>query len=319
MKRIFLILLLLSSTITNVYARNLFINGETIAINLSYKGVLITDTYIVNTDGTPYHMGNYFKENDLIIAINGKVVNCIEDVSDYLKDDTQPTFTIIRDNKEINITINNQMNYSKIPLGLHLKDSVSGIGTITYYDPNTHMYGSLGHSLVKNDQFIKQNKGNIYDVDIYKISRSSQGMVGEKIADTSNLQYLGNVIVANGYGVYGRYNNIPLNAMEVAVGVKNSVHEGEAYILTQIDNNDAKLYKIIIEKVELKTPNNIKGLQFKIVDSELIEKCGGIVQGMSGSPILQDGKIIGAVTHVVVKEPTRGYGIFIENMLEAAE
>lgn len=316
MKRIFYSLLLICQLIVSIYAGNVYISGDTIAISLSYDGVLITDTYIVNTDGTAYHMGDYFQQNDIIVAINGITVSNIEELNDYLSQSDLAEFTVIRNNKIILVTVDADINPSTITNGLHLRDKVSGIGTITYFDPATRSFGSLGHSLVTNDSVVKNNGGSIYDVDIYKISHSSKGIIGEKIADTSHLEYMGEVSVSNKYGVYGKYIKIPETALQIEVGEREEVHEGEAFIYTQLDNDNAKLYKIYIDRIEKQQSIDIKGFHFKIVDEELIAKTGGIVQGMSGSPIIQDGKLIGACTHVVVNNPIEGYGIYIEFMLQ---
>lgn len=319
MKRIFLMLILLFELATPIYARKVYINGETIAISLNYDGVVIGDTYILNTNGTPYVMSKFFNKDDVIIGVDGVLIHSIEELKQVLVESDEPTFEVIRNGEKIQVSINGDIDYSQISNGLYLKDRVSGIGTITYFDPNTNMFGALGHALVNNTEFIEQNSGVIYSTDIFKISKSSEGVVGEKIADTSTLIYLGDVTKANEYGVYGVFQYLPDDVYLIDTASKEEVHVGNAQILTQLDNNSAVLYDIYIEEVKNQRNIDIKGLKFRVTNQELLTKAGGIVQGMSGSPIIQDGKLVGAVTHVLVNDPTRGYGIFIENMLDVAE
>ncbi len=206
-------------------------------------------------------------------------------------------------------------------IGLFVRDSAAGVGTLSFYEPNSHMYGALGHIITDNDtnQPIDCEKGKIVMANVSGIQQGKKGQPGEKIGIfIEEEQLMGDIQKNTKFGIYG-YLNSPLandlysNAIPVAS--MSQVQTGPAEILTVINGQTIERFSIEIQKVNLQDYPEGKGLIIKVTDPKLLDKTGGIVQGMSGSPIIQNGKMIGAVTHVFVHDPTRGYGCFVDWML----
>ena len=205
--------------------------------------------------------------------------------------------------------------------GLCLKDSTSGIGTVTYIDPETGIFGGLGHGIcdAKSGRLVPLSKGIIMDVTINGVNKGKIGAAGE-LKGAFNVKRLGSLISNTDSGVFGVINTDDITPPEgpLPVAKKEEVKEGTAYIWCTLDKGTPCKYKVLITNVDTSC-TGIKNFRVKVVDPNLLSKTGGIVQGMSGSPIIQNGKIIGAVTHVLVNDPTSGYGIFIENMLKTSD
>ena len=207
-----------------------------------------------------------------------------------------------------------------IKTGLYVKDSITGVGTLSFIDPETKIFGALGHEIIEKNsgQILEVKDGKIFNTDVTSIQKSENGNPGEKNARFYTNQVNGSIFENTKQGIFGNYiENIP-NKKLYKVANPSDIKKGEAKILTVLSENDIKEYSINILRIsnnEYKTKN----ILFEITDKNLLETTGGIIQGMSGSPIIQDNYIIGAVTHVVVDDPKKGYGIFITNMLEEAE
>ena len=202
--------------------------------------------------------------------------------------------------------------------GLYVKDGVSGIGTLSYVDPESKIFGALGHEIIIGDTgaLIEVKRGTIFKSSVTSIDKSIKGVPGTKNAKFYSKNVYGNVIKNTNKGIYGIYSDDVTNMETLKVGKFDDIKLGAAYIYTVISDDKIKKYEIDIDD---KKTGSIKNLHFKIVSDELINKTGGIVQGMSGSPIIQNDMIIGAVTHVIVDNPVMGYGILITNMLEEGE
>ena len=203
--------------------------------------------------------------------------------------------------------------------GLYVKDNIMGIGTLTYIDPTTKIFGSLGHEISEKmtKKIFDVNNGSIFSSNIKKIVKSKNGIPGEKIASFNFNDIKGNITKNTITGVYGNYIDAFENNNIYEVAKKDEIKIGDASILTTINGNNIESFKINIIKTLNK--NNNHDILFEIIDPKLLELTNGIVQGMSGSPIIQNNKIIGAVTHVVVDNPIKGYGINIEKMLIEGE
>ena len=204
--------------------------------------------------------------------------------------------------------------------GLYVKDTINGIGTLTFIDPDTKNFGALGHEIIEKNtgQMIEVKDGKIFKSEVEGITKSSNGSPGEKNAKYySNITY-GNIFENTSSGIFGTYNDIP-NKTLYKVGKPDDIKIGKASILTVVKDEQVEEFDINIIKLNKDSSQKVKNILFSITDSKLLETTGGIIQGMSGSPIIQDKMIIGAVTHVIVDDPTKGYGIFITNMLEEAE
>ena len=232
--------------------------------------------------------------------------------------DNKVNMTIRRDNKEINKEFTLENIDGNYKTGLYVKDSITGIGTLSYIDPETKIYGALGHEIIETttNKLIEVKTGSIFKTSITTIDKSVKGMAGTKNAKFyPNINY-GTVTSNTNKGIYGIYKSDISDKKVLEVGKYHDIKAGKAYIRTVINGNKEEDFEIDIDRVN---NNDIKNIHFKITSTELLNKTGGVVQGMSGSPIIQDNKIIGAVTHVIIDNPSTGYGILITNMLEEGE
>ena len=201
-----------------------------------------------------------------------------------------------------------------------VRDSSAGIGTLTFYSPSSQVFAGLGHPVcdVDTGETLPLSSGEIVPAKIYSVNRGVSGTPGE-LRGGFEKGTLGNLTVNGETGIYGTLSNLPTLNDPVPVAMKQQVKSGSAQVLTTIDGTTPKLYDIRIDQVRYNDSSPTRNMVIVITDQELLDKTGGIVQGMSGSPILQDGKLIGAVTHVFVNDPTKGFAIFAENMLKTAE
>ena len=321
MKKNIIILLSIISIIIPInvlaYSNHIIVGGENIGIEVKNEGILIIGFYKIN---------NEYNKNGLIIGdvikkVNNNEVYSINDLTktiEELEKDNKITLTIIRNKEEKNIEFKLIKENGKLKTGLYVKDSISGIGTLTYIDPETKIYGALGHEIVESNTMnkIEVRTGSIFESNITSIDRSTKGNAGTKNANFNYNNTYGTITKNTESGIYGIYDVIP-NKDLIEVANPSEIKLGAAKILTVLENNDVEEFDINILNIENDT--SIKNIYFEITDKKLISKTGGIVQGMSGSPIIQNNKIIGAVTHVIVKEPITGYGIFITTMLEEGE
>jgi len=245
------------------------------------------------------------------------MLNIIENTSD--KDNINVTYR--RGNKEntTNLKIINTDN-NVYKTGLYVKDNITGVGTLTFIDPNTKLFGALGHEIIEKNtgQKLEIINGKIYSSTVTGVTRSDIGKPGEKNAKYDNTKIFGNVFENTSRGIFGNYTDKIPNKKLYQVAKDEEIKTGEATIFTVINGEEVEEFKINILKIN-KESNLSKNILFEVTDKTLLKTTGGIIQGMSGSPIIQDDKIIGAVTHVVVDDPSKGYGIFITKMLKEAE
>ena len=324
-RKIFL-LLLISITLLplNVYAYSDYIiaSGKNIGIELNTTGIIIVGTYDVG-DYSPAKDAK-LQTGDKIIRINDTKVDSIKEMIALIEKDVTTEsikVTYLRGSKEFNTKLNLIKDKDNtLKTGLYVKDCINGVGTLTFIDPNTKLYGALGHEIIEKTtgQRLEIKKGNIYESTVTGIVKSNNGNPGEKNAryDTSNVY--GNIKENTSSGVFGEYTDKIENDNLYKVANANEINIGEASILTVVEDNNVQEFKINILKINDNKKSN-KNILFEIIDENLLDITGGIIQGMSGSPIIQNDYIIGAVTHVVVDDTTKGYGIFITTMLEEAE
>ena len=312
--------LLIIPTYTLAYSDYILAGGENIGIELNSKGVIIVGTYEVNGKNPAKEAGIH--AGDKITKINNKEVSSIEEMLSIVEKTTNKDnidITYLRAGKENKTTLRlTKTNDNIYKTGLYVKDTISGVGTLTYIDPNTKLFGALGHEIIEKNtgQKLEIKDGKIYSSTVTGITRSDIGKPGEKNARYDSSNIFGNVKENTTSGIFGNYTSTLPDKKLYKVAKDNEVKMGDATILTVIDGNIVESFGINILKV---STNEVKNILFEITDSRLLKKTGGIVQGMSGSPIIQDDYIVGAVTHVVVDDPTKGYGIFITKMLEEAE
>ncbi|MBQ6928976.1 MAG: SpoIVB peptidase [Oscillospiraceae bacterium] len=260
------------------------------------------------------------KMGDVILAFNGTQPKTNDDVEDFIiKNADRPIdVTFLRDSKEYSTTLVPVMDSDTgvYRTGMWVRDSSAGVGTMTFYDLAKGMFAGLGHGIKDTDtqQDIRLLSGEIVPVSIMGLIKSKNGETGELKGTFLTDIPMGRVLANSANGVYGTIFMPPAdNVMPVAS--PQEITAGEAYILTTINGTKAKKYDIVIEKVALTSSNQNKNLVIRITDPQLLGLAGGIVQGMSGSPIIQNGKLVGAVTHVFVNQVERGYGVFAQNML----
>lgn len=269
---------------------------------------------------SPWENSNIL-ENDKIIAINNQSINSNQELLEILKENNNEIELTLERNKQIiktkiNIVITKDNEKS---LGLYIKDKIIGIGTLTFIDPINKRFASLGHGIYEKDELVKTNDGLIVSSKIQSIKKAIPGVSGEKRASILN-NNLGQIKLCSETGIYGKIKSVNNFKKDlITTSTQEEVKKGTAYFYTVINNQSIEKYKIEITDVSLQNEYSAKGIKFKVVDTELIKETGGIVQGMSGSPIIQDGKLIGAVSHVNIENPLVGYGIHIEWMLKDIE
>ena len=322
-KSIFLLLLFLFIIPINVFAYSdkIIVGGQNIGISLNSKGVLIVGTYEVN--GTSLAKEAGLKTGDIIEKINGNKISNIEQMATEINKikDEKISLTYLRDNKEKETTLNLYKDENNIyKTGLYVKDSVTGIGTLTFIDPNTKIFGALGHEIQEQTtgKIFEIKDGTIFSSEVTDVVPSSDGSPGEKRAEYDKEDITGEVNENTTQGIFGKYTAEITGGKTYKVAEPNEIKKGNAKILTVLNGTEIKEYEINITQINSEKQKN-KNFVFEITDKELLNKANGIVQGMSGSPIIQGDNIIGAVTHVVIDNPHKGYGIFITNMLEEAE
>lgn len=303
------------------YSDYIIPGGENIGIELNAKGVLIVGTYKINDSSPSVDAG--LKLGDIITKVNGMNTETIDEMVkkiDTSVENDKVHITYLRNGieKQTDLKLYKEDNIYKT--GLYVKDRVIGVGTLTYIDPNSKLFGALGHEIIeKNTGSILEIKdGKIFNSNVTGVEASTDGNPGEKSAKLDMNTVTGTIKENTTQGIFGKYLDQIPNKKLYKVASKKDIKIGEATILTVTNGREIKEYKIRIEKINDSKKKN-KNFVFEVIDEELLNQTGGIIQGMSGSPILQGDYIIGAVTHVVVDHPEKGYGIFITNMLEEAE
>lgn len=318
MKKIMILMMLLIIPI-NVWAYSKYVipGGNTLGITVKNDGIMVIGFYRVQNKINR----NNLKVGDIITKVNDTSVTSIDELVKAIESsvsDNKVNLEILRDNNKINISFELIYTDGTYKTGLYVKDSITGIGTLSYIDPSTKIYGALGHEIADSNsgKLIEVKTGSIYKSYITSIDRSTTGVAGSKNARFYDQEIYGNVVKNTNKGIYGIYSADISSMKTLEVGTYNDIKLDKAYIATVLNGETIKDYEILIDNVN---NNETKNIHFVITDEDLINEAGGIVQGMSGSPIIQNNKIIGAVTHVIVDNPTTGYGILITNMLKEGE
>lgn len=302
------------------YSKNVIPGGESIGIKIESDGLIVVGFYKVNGE---YIASDNIRIGDNITHINNKRVYSINELTNVIDESNTSEIDIklIRNNKEVNTKLRLVEENNLLKTGLYVKDNVVGLGTLTYIDPVTKIWGALGHEILlsETNSRIEVKDGNILMSKVTSINKSRNGHVGSKNANISFNKKIGTINKNTVNGIYGTYTSSLPKKDLIMVADFDEIKKTEAYIYTVTSNNAIKKYKIkILDKYPNKK-NTTKAISFEIVDKDLINKTGGIVQGMSGSPIIQNDKLIGAVTNVLVDNVTLGYGILISTMLETGE
>ncbi len=299
-----------------------YLGGQSIGIELDYEGIMITGTYDIEINNKLYNPANEgFKVGDIIIQVNNSPVKSIselmEQVEKYIQKNQSITLTLKRNNQ----TIAKELLFSKkdgqFSTGLYIQDGLTGVGTMTYYDPSNQTFGALGHIMEDSELSydITFQNGKIYHSYVKKIIPSKNGEPGSKIAQIGTIA-IGQIYTNNSFGIYGKYSQLPSNPILIETSSIDEVKKGKAYFYTVLEGHTITKCEIEITHLKNQKEPKLKGITFKIVDKEILKKTNGVIQGMSGSPIVQNGKLIGCVTHVDISDVTQGYGLYIDWMLE---
>lgn len=290
---------------------NVVLGGDTIGLHIKTKVMIVGKYEVATRNGNikPWDNSNII-DGDQIYSIDNNYIKSNNDLNELLKSTNKEkvSLVLIRDDELIETEINIVKNENNInTLGLYIKDHITGIGTLTFINPETKRYAALGHNV--NDGL---SDGSILDSSIKGIKKGTKGVPGEKYAIIGK-DSIGTITNNSSVGVFGVYNN-PISKNTIPLLKANDVKKGKAQIATVINGNNIEYFDIEIVEVAKQNSPDVKGIKFKIIDERLINETGGVIQGMSGSPIIQNECLVGAVSHVIVNEPTLGYGVFAEWM-----
>lgn len=301
------------------YSNEVILGGNTIGIDIKSNGIMIIGFYKVN--GT--YLKTDLKEGDVITKIGSTNVNTISELTSAIENNmnsqNEVEITYTRNGFEKNTTLVLIKEKDMFKTGLYVKDSITGIGTLTFIDPENNIYGALGHEIIEanTSRMIEVKSGTIFKNSITSIDSSVDGAPGSKNAKFYYNKTYGDITKNTRFGIYGTYKDKYKEDNLIEIANKDEVQIGEATIYTVL--NDEKIEEFTINITKINENSDIKNITFEITDERLLSKTGGIVQGMSGSPIVQNNKLIGAVTHVITDNVQTGYGLFIETMLQESE
>ena len=302
------------------YSTEVILGGQTIGIDIETKGVMVIGFYQINGK---YHKSD-LTEGDIIVQVEGEKIETLEDLSKALehhlsKDSIEVTY--LRKDKEYTTQIELFLEDGVYKTGLYVKDGITGIGTLTFIDiaNGRNVFGALGHEVLESNtsKMVEVKTGSIFENSITSIDASSNGNPGSKNAKFYYHHVYGDIDKNTKFGIYGNYSEEIDESNLIEIAEPDEVKVGKATIYTVIEGEEVEEFEIEITKIN--ENSEIKNISFEIIDPKLLEATGGVVQGMSGSPIVQNGKLIGAVTHVVTDNVTTGYGLFITTMLEESE
>ncbi|MCD7855289.1 MAG: SpoIVB peptidase [Clostridiales bacterium] len=332
-KRIFLFLFIIVSVLGAVYTesyfsvsaayadrRELMVSGEVVGVKIDMDGVMVLGVgSVACSGGSKEPSAGVFKAGDYLLYANDEKIENKEGLMKAVEESSgeEIAFGVLRGGKELNINVPPCLSAEgDYKLGIWVRDSTQGLGTLTFYDPESQRIGALGHGITDVDtgKLASVSGGEICRANIGAIVKGKKGTAGEMLGDIDFNDKLGTVEENVKAGVFGTAQSNKISGKMYPVGSKNEIRIGEAEILSGV-SGEVREYSAVIEGFNPFSGDSSKCMVIKITDEELISKTGGIIQGMSGSPIIQDGKIIGAVTHVFLNNPQKGYGIFIENML----
>lgn len=322
MKKIKVLLISLILLPINVFAYSDYIipGGDTLGIEINSDGIMVIGFYEINgkyNKGTPN-----IKVGDYILEIETEKVSDVNSLTRIVEKNIDKGYVdvLVKSRGKLkNVKLDLIKDDNVYKTGLYVKNSITGIGTLSYIDPSTKIFGALGHEIIDSNtsEIVEIKSGTIFKNYITGIEKSVTGTAGSKNAKFYYNTKYGVILKNTNVGIYGKYDASLPNKEPMKVAKTNEVKIGDAYISTVIEGQKINNFNIEITKID--ETAKIKNITFTIKDEELLAKTGGVVQGMSGSPIIQNDKIVGAVTHVIVDNPTTGYGLFITTMLKEGE
>ena len=297
--------------------------GLPFGVKLYTKGAIIIGTSSVkSSEGIiePWTSAG-IKRGDVIIEANSKEITNNNDLENVIQnsDGQEIELKVMRENTNFNAIVKpiKSLEDNKYRIGIWVRDSSAGIGTLTFCEKKNKTFAGLGHGIcdIDTQELLPLSRGEIVRAEITNIMRGNAGIPGELKGCFADVSPIGEICANNETGLYGILNEIPEGIQEIPVCMKQNVKKGPAKVLTTIEGNVPSLYDINIDSINYDVKVPTKNIKISVTDSNLLEKTGGIVQGMSGSPIIQNGSLVGAVTHVFVNNPSKGYAIFAETML----
>lgn len=293
--------------------RMLIPGGSTIGIKLDTQGVIVTG-FAENSSAQRAGI----EKGDVIVEVDGAEVHTAAALQENL-DRASVVLTVLRNGKEAQFCVTPNQTAEGARLGAYVRDSIAGIGTVTYYDPNTGAFGALGHGVndAETSILMPLEAGIVIRSAVSKVEPGAVGRPGELKGVFNVREILGEVDSNTSYGIFGHL-TVPVSGQPLPVASPDEAETGPAEILANVSGDTVRRYDVEIERIFSEDGGTGRNLLVHITDTDLLAQTAGIVQGMSGSPIIQNGKLLGAVTHVLVNDPSRGYGIFLETMLDAA-
>lgn len=303
--------------------QNVYIGGQTIGVRIDNNGVLV-----VGYQRSGYGATGVSKiaVGDVVESVQGHPVRRATELAQWVRMSSVPLKLIVRrDGQRHEVIVNPAYDeFGRRHLGLYVRDKTAGIGTLTFYDPVHHAFGALGHMITDADTGQRvEGDGALYDSEVTGIVRGVSGRPGEKRGRFRNVTHaLGSVNRNSEFGVFGEMDQVPPHpfiSKRVPVALPNQVHPGPAQLLTVVHGQQVESFRVNVENLARQDGPSVKSMIIHVTDPRLLQETGGIVQGMSGSPILQDGRLIGAVTHVFLSDVTRGYGVYATWMLHEAD
>ncbi len=301
--------------------------GDTIGIKIFTKGLVCVGTQSVKDKNGRVHdpaKEADIRSGDIFLKVGQEQLSDTEQMAKAVQKSGGEAlrFTVLRDEKELIKELTPTETEEGYKLGIWLRDSTAGIGTLTYYQPESLAFGALGHPISDGDTgtIMPVSDGELLSASVFSVEKGEKGEPGElKGIFKTQEPVLGRVTENSLRGVFGKLEQSLDGKETFPVASRNQIHEGDATILANVTGEGTEAFDVEIQRAVKYYDTGFKDMVIHVTDPRLLEKTGGIVQGMSGSPIIQNGKLVGAVTHVFVNDPTRGYGIFIENMLEKSE
>ncbi|MBQ6413575.1 MAG: SpoIVB peptidase [Ruminococcus sp.] len=298
--------------------RTVRLGGVPFGLTMYTGGVIVVN--VREEDDSPAYAAG-IRENDLILSADGKEVSSNEQLKEIVSrsggEDIE--LSVIRGKSPISVTITPEQDEDgDYSVGMWVRDSTAGLGTVTYFDESTHSFGALGHGICDRDtgMLMPLGSGQVVKAEIESISKAKKGIAGGLNGIMTDDE-IGELTVNSAFGVYGRYTATP-EGEEYPCAYDSEIRTGKATVYTTLDDSGIGAYEVEIENLNLNDKSG-QNMVLRVTDEELLDKTGGIIQGMSGSPIVQDGRLIGAVTHVFVNSPEKGYAITIGNMLSCYE
>ena len=318
----------ISVEVENSLTKKIYPIGRCIGLKLYTNGVLVIGmSEITGLDGKNYkpYEKSGITEGDMIKSINGNEIKNTNELVNILNSSNGNELSIKyeKNNEEIYTTIKPVLTKNGYMIGLWVRDAAAGIGTLTYYDESTSRFGALGHGIidVDTDKLLHISNGQIVTTQIISIVKAKQDNPGEIRGIIDNGTEIGQISSNTNIGIYGNVTNKKyidsIKTNEIPVANRNQIKKGKAKIMCELENNKVQEYEIEIKKIYKSSSNeDNKNMLIKVTDPNLLNITGGIIPGMSGSPIIQNGKFIGAVTNVLLNDPTTGYAIFADSMIK---